>query len=81
MRNAPVRNPIQGFTPTRIATASAATPFDTTGIIAIRVDVPSEYYINADSANKAMMPAGVTVIDRSVYEITFTSATVVEVMS
>lgn len=71
---------VQGFAPTEIKTATAGTPLDTSNTLAIRIASDSEYYIGAASGNTAIMPAGVTIIDKSVNSITFTSNTVVEAM-
>lgn len=77
MRQARVNNPIQGFTPTRIETA---TTLDTTDIVAIRVSEAVSYYINSDSGNTATMPIGVTVVGKDVASYTFAMSTTVEVM-
>ncbi len=81
MRHSNTGNPIQGFTPSEIRDVTA---MDFTGadknIIGIRLNTESEYYINTDSANKATMPAGVTIIDSKVSAITFTASTTVEIM-
>jgi hypothetical protein len=78
---ASVRLDIPGFTPSHIVTAGADTPHDVSAMIAVRVSVDSEYYINTDVANKAVMPArSVTVIGKQVDSFTFTNATVLEVM-
>ena len=77
MRASGKNNPVQGFAPSRIETV---TVLDTKGIEAIRIAEAKAYHINGDSANSSVMPAGVTVIAPNVVEITFTSATVIEVM-
>lgn len=77
MRQALVSNPVQGFTPDRIETA---TVLDTTGILAIRVSEAVTYHINNDTGNVATMPIGVTVIAQDVASLTFGLATTVEVM-
>ena len=83
VRHSNTANPIQGFTPSEITTVAAAGVLDVspgTGIVGIRISADSEYYINADSANKATMPAGVTIVASTVYQYTFTAETIVEIM-
>jgi hypothetical protein len=50
-------------------------------MLAVCASADSEYYINTDSANTAVMPAGrVTVIAYSTYQLVFTNETALEVM-
>lgn len=78
MRQSAKGNPIHGFAPSEIRLN--VTALDVTDIEGIRLSTESEYYIGTDSANKAMMPAGVTIIDTRINRIVFTTGTTVEIM-
>jgi len=71
---------IQGFRPTKIVTTTAGTAYTFDRVLAIRLSAESEYFINADSANKTSMPPGASVIDERVTSVTFTNATTIELM-
>lgn len=72
---------VQGFGPSEIQTATAAEPFLLDGVLAIRVSVDSEYYLDDDSSNKAIMLSGsVTVSIPGVTSYTFTEGTTLEVL-
>lgn len=72
---------VQGFGPSHIETAAADTAFPLNGVLALRVSVDSEYYVDDDAANKATMLAGwVTVAIPGVESFTFTNETKLEVL-
>ena len=72
---------VQGFGTSHVKTAAADTPFPLKGVLAIRVSVDSEYYVDDDAANKATMLAGsVTVAIPGVESFTFTNETTLEVL-
>ena len=82
-----IDNPAQGFCTdkilTGVTTLALARPIDgsTSSIAGIRIDTDSEYYLNSETGDAAIMPAGVTVFDPSyVTSITFAVARAVEVM-
>ncbi|WP_372830987.1 hypothetical protein [Pontibacterium sp.] len=78
MEQASKGNPIQGFAPSEIR--NGVTTLDLNDVEAIRISADAEYYINGALASKAIMPAGATVISGRINELTFTSATTVEIM-